>query len=242
MNTVYPIGYNLAGADRRIEQLMQDPLMKIIDCRIVPHSRCKPEYNRQALEHRWNRQAKRYHWAGQFLGNAAHEENLRNRGRMIWDKPYPRKIRIANPEVGVAGLARYLEEQYDLILLCGCTDYEGCHLKAIVSLLCAARPSVQIVLKPESVSSTQQYNFPNGAKVYAKLKGRKVPAIVLESRWSQNGNYDQVRLRAAQRNELTRTWIVSELPKPVQSYKLTKRATYIVELDGLEETGIKNDR
>lgn len=71
-----------------------------------------------------------------------------------------------------------------------------------------------------------------GAKVYAELnKGHKVPAVVLETAFSSEGDYLQCRLKIAQYNAMTQQWITSQYNRPVQSYKLTKRSEVIPELD-----------
>ena len=81
--------------------------------------------------------------------------------------------------------------------------------------------------KPRRASKTDI-----GAKVYAEInKGNKVPAVVLETAFSHEGDYLQCRLKIAQYNSLTQQWITSMYNKPVQSYKLTKRTEVIPELD-----------
>lgn len=70
-----------------------------------------------------------------------------------------------------------------------------------------------------------------GAKVYAKINGQNVPAVVLETAFSAEGNYLQTRLRIAVKNNFTGQWMTSNYPKPVQSYKLTMRFEMIPELD-----------
>ena len=81
--------------------------------------------------------------------------------------------------------------------------------------------------KPRRASKTDI-----GAKVYAELgKGNKVPAVVLETAFSSEGDYLQCRLKIAQYNSLSGQWITSQYNKPVQSYKLTKRTEVIPGLD-----------
>jgi hypothetical protein len=80
----------------------------------------------------------RYRWAGEYLGNV----NFRT------DKP----IKLANPTIGIRGLKGYLRIGYNLILMCGCRDYEACHLHEIVTLLQQADPSIKVV-HPETIPS-----------------------------------------------------------------------------------------
>jgi hypothetical protein len=56
-------------------------------------------------------------------------------------------IQIARPEVGIKCLVSYLHEGYNLILLCGCRDYEQCHRHVIVDLLRVALP--EVIIHPE---------------------------------------------------------------------------------------------
>jgi hypothetical protein len=127
-NTVYPIGYSAGGAQDHIEQLLLDPKVLLIDTRHKPYS-WRESWCQEALEKKYPTQ---YKWAGAYLGNVNHNNGL--------------PIQIANPRVGIHGLQTYLNEGYDLILVCQCPSYESCHRKKIVELLQHARPDVQVVL------------------------------------------------------------------------------------------------
>ncbi len=123
---VYPCGY--AEHAPQIEALMQqDPSLLLIDTRYSPRSRI-PGWSEAALRRRFGEQ---YRSSGATLGNI----NYARGG----------PIRLADPERGIAGLIRYLSEGYNLILLCGCKDYEHCHRRVIVELLCQQVPHVQVM-------------------------------------------------------------------------------------------------
>lgn len=217
MTRVYPIGYE--QSEERVSELMKDSNVHLIDCRFNPHS-WRHEWCKTALLGQWG---DRYHWAGAYLGNGKHPSNQRSAGKV--------EIELINPQQGIRGLMYYLHQGCDLILLCVCQDYRSCHLQAVVTLLKIAMPEVEVIL-PELPPVEETYKFPSGAKVFAKLRGKeKTPAVVLESRWSPEGDYDETRLRVAQYHELTEKWLVSDYPKPVQSYKLSKRATIVPGLD-----------
>src|SRR5256885_617606 len=139
---------------------MQDPSVLIMDCRIWPKSH-NERWNRDCLQSRWG---KRYHYAGGYLGNKAHQRNVANRPRRIGEKSFPNEIEIANPTAGIKGLVQYISEGHDLILLCACVDYHNCHLKEIVALLTVAMPEVEVVLQ----KPTPQYKSPKGKKVSVK--------------------------------------------------------------------------
>jgi hypothetical protein len=70
-----------------------------------------------------------------------------------------------------------------------------------------------------------------GSKVSVVLSGQDVPAIVLESQPSPNGDYDSCKLKIAAYNAISGKWLTSTYPKPIPSYKLKKRYTDIPELD-----------
>lgn len=60
---------------------------------------------------------------------------------------------LANPSVGIKGLVMYLREGYDLIVLCGCSDFQSCHRHLIVELLRGAMPEVEVVFPEQIVRS-----------------------------------------------------------------------------------------
>lgn len=125
MGIVYPIGYSMPGAGERIDELLSNPKVLLIDTRIKPWS-WNEAYRKEALEHRYG---SKYRWAGKFLGNPAKDTG---------------RLEVADPEKGIAGLMRYLSEGYDLILLCQCLCYTKCHTSLIVDLL-QQKASVEVV-------------------------------------------------------------------------------------------------
>jgi len=135
MPKVYPLGYSHYGADKRIDELMQQETMLLIDTRLKPYS-WRPEWRSDALRAKYQG---RYRVAGAFLGN------------LNFNLPNGWPIKIADPATGIRGLMRYLSEGHDLILLCQCACYDNCHRKEIVRLLQEAMESVEIVL-PEVVN------------------------------------------------------------------------------------------
>ena len=215
---VHAIGYEQDPSGTRIAKLMDNPTMHLIDCRFNPHS-WRSRWCKNALVEQYG---ERYHFAGRWLGNAKHPSNQMFRGHT--------EIELIDSTKGIAGLSYYLQREYDLILLCKCLEYRYCHLQEIVTQLQIAMPEVEVIL-PEAPPEEARYKFPNGAKVFLKRGKEEIPAIVLDSAFSAEGNYDQVRLRVAQYNEMGKVWIVSDLPKPVQSYKLKKRGTTVLGLD-----------
>jgi ASCH domain len=126
---LYPLGYASPQANERLASLMQHARMLLIDTRYTPYSRL-PSFRREALEAHYG---KRYRWAGKYLGNLNHTTGG--------------PIRLAQPEIGIPALVRYLQEGYSLVLLCGCASYEQCHRKVIVEAVQRLMPEVEVQLE-----------------------------------------------------------------------------------------------
>lgn len=123
---VYPFGYAAPGASEVLRELMASPRALLIDTRYMPHS-THVEWRRKSLEQRYGQ---RYRWAGQFLGNRNYKGG---------------EIELVDPATGICGLRKYLDEGYDLVLLCACQDYAQCHRHVIIDLLLEQMPTVEIV-------------------------------------------------------------------------------------------------
>jgi hypothetical protein len=113
---VYPIGYSTLGSQERIDELMSNPQMLLIDTRISPKS-WNAVWCKDALQAKYG---ERYRYAGKYLGNKGLNTGC---------------IEIADPVMGIRGLIKYLDEGHDLILLCQCKQFEHCHVAEIVRLL-----------------------------------------------------------------------------------------------------------
>lgn len=145
---VFMVNYSRYGNVIKHLMLDQQQQRLLIDTRSNPQSQM-PEWCCEALQATYG---ERYRPAGGFLGN----ENYQRKGA---------PIKIAKPNVGIRGLLLYLREGYELVLICGCPQYERCHLKEIVALLCQAAPAVEIVIAGEAplpgmvaaLSGTQPY-------------------------------------------------------------------------------------
>jgi Protein of unknown function (DUF4031) len=131
---VYPVGYSSYQSAEYVEQLMSNPSMLLIDIRSKPYS-WRSEWQSDALKAKYG---KRYRLAGAYLGNVNHQ------------LPNGWPIKIADPETGIGGLVRYLNEGYDLILLCQCGSYDDCHRKVVVDLLQKVMLDV-VVVQPDVI-------------------------------------------------------------------------------------------
>src|SRR5258708_5868028 len=63
----------------------------------------------------------RYRWAGKWLGNTRHASGG--------------PIQLADTVRGIEGLLVYMSQGQKLALICGCSNYEDCHLRTIIDLL-----------------------------------------------------------------------------------------------------------
>jgi hypothetical protein len=107
--------------------------MLLIDTRLKPYS-WRAEWRQDALQTKYG---ERYRVAGKFLGN------LNYRGG---------EIKIADLSTGLLGLRKYLDEGYDLIILCECCSHASCHRKVIVDKLQEVRPSVEVI-QPKQIDT-----------------------------------------------------------------------------------------
>jgi hypothetical protein len=148
-NRVYPVGYSAGGSSEYIAGLMAQPAMLLIDSRLKPYS-WREEWKQEALQVKYG---ERYRVAGKFLGN------LNYRGG---------EIKIADLATGLKGLQRYLDEGYDLVILCECCNWSTCHRKVIIEALQEVRPSVEVIQppKPELVKVEQSALFEVPEKSY----------------------------------------------------------------------------
>lgn len=124
---VYAVSYSRYG--NLIHELMKRPHTLLIDCRKTAYSGMQ-EWCGDDLKARYK---EAYRQAGLYLGNVNYNKD---------EAP----IAIANIHDGIRGLQMYLSEGFDLILMCGCTNYDHCHLKVIVEALREATPLVDVFI------------------------------------------------------------------------------------------------
>jgi transposase len=71
---------------------------------------------------------------------------------------------------------------------------------------------------------SEMKNPEKGARVWVKLDGAKTAGIVLDTAFSSEGDYMQVKVELLAINPLAPEQLLRQIyPKPIQSYKLTKR-------------------
>jgi uncharacterized protein (DUF488 family) len=122
--TIYTLGYSLPDAAARLDRLMSDPKMCLVDIRYQPRSHRAQQWNRAALTARygrcylWERRLGNIHYRRQELG-----------------------IMLAEGHTdAVREAAALLCEGTSLILLCACKDARTCHRSLIAKLIQDALP------------------------------------------------------------------------------------------------------
>ncbi|GCE32104.1 hypothetical protein KDA_75880 [Dictyobacter alpinus] len=135
---IYPVGYSARYALQRVDTLMQQPHVRLVDLRCNPTSQFS-QWRRKTLERVYGAA---YYWAGASLGNRNYDNDL--------------PIELLDPEPGIARLCEFLQQGDRLILLCQCPEYRVCHRAVVVRLLQQAMPSLQVV-QPETLPEVQGY-------------------------------------------------------------------------------------
>lgn len=121
---IYTTGYSGKSADD-LRALAERLDAIIVDIRLVPRSRWQKFWNKSALAAMFN---ERYVWV-EDMGNLKFKE---------------KKIEIKNLDAGIETvLAIENDGQYNLIILCGCSEYEHCHRKPVAEALRAKGRKVE---------------------------------------------------------------------------------------------------
>lgn len=115
------LGYTEPDAQAKLDAFMSRPGAILVDIRLSPRSRWKPEFNQRALIAKYGSQYKHC----RELGNLNY--NNREQG-----------IKLADPERGVARVIELLQSGHSVMLLCACKHYEQCHRKTAYELIMQA--------------------------------------------------------------------------------------------------------
>jgi|SRR5579859_6358737 len=206
--------------DPERDDWLVDQVMRREASTLIIDARSK-EWKGRALKTKYGQRCR---YGGRFLGNAS--------------KTGP--VRLTNPMTGIATVIQYLGEGHNLILLADNDD----HQETIVTLLAASCPEVEIVARENVPADTvvivcmrgkpskpRTRMTDSGSKVFVAINGEDVPAIVLEAHPSPNGDYRDCKIKVAAYNAISRQWLISDYPKPVQSHRLRLRYKDIPELD-----------
>lgn len=127
---IYELGYRYANAKTYLDRLLTLEKTILIDARCKPTG--KPGWDQKDLKREYG---SLYHWA-ECLGN----EN--------WWMKQPAPIKILDLKTGLRGLNIYLNEGYDLVLLCACAPMQGCHREVILNELRKEREFELITYTP----------------------------------------------------------------------------------------------
>lgn len=108
------IGYTEPEAQARIDAFLTQPRTYLVDIRLTPYSRFRPQWNRPALQTRYR---------GQYV-------HLRGLGNVHYqDRTQP--MQLLDPQPHIQHLAEQLMQGTSYLLLCACKDYTRCHRKVV---------------------------------------------------------------------------------------------------------------
>jgi hypothetical protein len=143
--TLATIGYLEPDAQARIEAFLARSRAYLVDIRLRPYLRFRPQWNRPALYARYR--GRYVHLRG--LGNVHYQ-----------DKRLP--IHLLDPEPHIHHLAEHLTRGTSYLLLCACKDYERCHRKVvyerIMHTLLDTQPAEALSLPAGAVYAVSLWN------------------------------------------------------------------------------------
>ena len=114
---LYTVGY--AGLEHVEQlQLFLSHEVLLVDIRYFPASRWRPEWSRKRLSER-------------FAPNYEHIRELGNVNYHSLDLP----IELFDAKRGVTKIVSFLQEGYDICLLCACADWQSCHRRLVTDLV-----------------------------------------------------------------------------------------------------------
>lgn len=117
IGSLHTCGYADSEIDPQIERLMlgQDPTL-LLDIRLRPQSRWRPQWNRRNLETRYGQQ---YQW----------EPRL---GNLHYKHPKQGMQLAPGHEDAVRQVVEMLRAGTSIILLCACKHFDACHRSLVV--------------------------------------------------------------------------------------------------------------
>jgi len=119
-----PFGYTTPDAEQHLHEIMGDPETLLLDIRLRPVSRYRPQWNKSRLKAEWK-------------GRYAHCRTLGN----VNYKDRSQPIVLLAPEPTITTIARYVEGGYTIVVMCACKDYDTCHRKTVIERIEQRRAS-----------------------------------------------------------------------------------------------------
>jgi uncharacterized protein (DUF488 family) len=115
-NTVYTLGYAQRDSREKLRRLVAGRV-EVVDIRYAPHS-SRPEWSREYLAA----------WLG------SRYQHLRALGNVNYRSAHL-PIQLLDEQVGVLDVMIWLQEGYDVCLLCACADVATCHRRVVADLV-----------------------------------------------------------------------------------------------------------
>lgn len=123
-------GYGIRGAEKMLDDLMKQGMV-LADIRFTPWCNWSEKWNPPALRERYP--GRRY-WPLRELGNINH--NHREDGFKLW-----------KPEEGIKMLLQVLiKKEQNVVIMCGCANFDGCHSRLVMELVAQQSKEIQIWL------------------------------------------------------------------------------------------------
>ncbi len=134
MTTLLTIGYGARTIDEFIAALKANRIEYLIDVRTAPYSKFKPEFSREALQARLERDGLRYLFMGDTLGGQPNDPACLTDGKVDYDK-------VRNQpffQAGIERLKKAFAQKRRAALMCSEGRPEQCHRTKLIGEALAA--------------------------------------------------------------------------------------------------------
>jgi uncharacterized protein (DUF488 family) len=135
MSLVYTIGYGARSLEEFIAALKANGIEYLIDVRTAPYSKFKPEFSKEPLQQRLERDGIRYVFMGDTLGGQPKDPCCQTDGKVDYDK-----VRV-QPffEAGMERVRKAFQQQHRIALMCSEGRPEECHRSKLIGEALAVR-------------------------------------------------------------------------------------------------------
>lgn len=131
---LFTIGYGARTIDQFIAALQANGIEYLIDVRTAPYSKFKPEFSKDALQHRMERAGIRYVFMGDTLGGQPSDPACHTDGKVDYDKvraqPFFRS--------GIERLKNAFAQERRAAMMCSEGRPEQCHRSKLIGEALAA--------------------------------------------------------------------------------------------------------
>lgn len=131
---LFTIGYGARSVEELLSTLKANRIDYLIDVRTAPYSKFKPEFSKEALQHRVEREGIRYIFMGDTLGGQPSDPGCHTDGKVDYEK-----VRV-QPffQNGIDRLKNAFVQQRRAALMCSEGRPEQCHRSKLIGEALAA--------------------------------------------------------------------------------------------------------